>query len=193
MTHQYYGKWMAVIAVGVALGAGTLSRRTPDSTPQVTHDKPEPHYDQQFARLEQEVTALTQAVERSNAPDVRPQPACATTQTDTDNARQSLAKIIREELRQALAQCTPEGQKERAEEIANAQLRDSPENHAAYQSVSAVVRAAVAAKRWTDEDAQDFRATLGRLTKEQHQELMELLLPAINRGEVTVETSGSLF
>ena len=195
MTRQVNGKWRAAIAVGVgiALGAGTLSWLTPASSPQGTHENPAPRYDQQFARLEQEVTALTHAVAQSTASGVPPQPTCVTTQTDPTTTRQALAQLIREELRQALAQWTPESQQQRAEEIANAQLRDTPENRAAYQSASAVVRGAVAAKRWTDEDAQDFRATLGQLTKEQHQELMELLLPAINHGEVKVETSGSLF
>src|SRR5215467_1928495 len=144
MTQQYHGKWMTVIAVGVgtALGAGTLSWLTPAPTPIVTHENMELRYDQQFARLEQAMTALTHAVERSTSPGVRPQSTCGTTQSDTDTVRQSLAKLIREELRQALAQWTPESPQQRAEELANAQLRDTPENRAAYQSASAVVRAA---------------------------------------------------
>ena len=81
----------------------------------------------------------------------------------------------------------------RAQEIANAQLRNTPENQAAYQNASSVVRTALAAKRWTDEDAHTLRETMGQLTREQHEELMELLLPAINRGELAVETVGPLF
>jgi len=193
MTRQYNSKWLTILAVGIVLGVGTLSWLTPASTPQVTHENIETRYDQQFARLEQAVTTLTNAVERSGSSGVRPQPTCAAAQADIENARQSLTKIMRDELHQALAQWTPEGQRARAETIANVQALNSPANQAAFQSASAVVRTAVAAKRWTEEDARAFREALGQLTKEQHQELMELLLPAINRGEVAVETSGSLF
>jgi len=193
VTQQYNGKCLSMMAIGVALGVGTLSWLTPAATPQVTHANTETRYDQQFARLEQAVTALTHTVEQSGSPGLRPQLTCATAQTFTEETRQSLTKVIREELRQGLAQWTPESQQARAEAIANAQLHNTPENRAAYQSASAVVHAAVSAKRWTEDDAHTLREALGQLTKEQHQELMELLLPAINRGEVAVETPGSLF
>ena len=139
------------------------------------------------------MTALTQSLERNNSPGVRLEPTCATIQSGDTVTPQALTKIMRQELQQALAEWSPEAQQARAQEIANAQLRDTPENKAAYQSASSAVRTALAAKRWTDEDAHTLRVSMGQLTREQHEELMELLLPAINRGEIKVETSGPLF
>lgn len=195
MAQQNNGKWMTVVAfsAGIALGAGTVVWMTQSSTVQTTAGNHETRYDQQFAQLKQAVTTLAQSLERNNSPGVRPEPTCATVQSGDTVTQQSLTKIIRDELRQALAQWTPDSQQARAQEIVSAQLRNSPENRAAYQSASDIVRTAVAAKRWTEEDRQTFREAMGHLTKEQHMELMELLLPAINRGEITVETAGPLF
>lgn len=72
-------------------------------------------------------------------------------------------------------------------------MLDSPENQAAYQSASDVVNTAVAAKRWTEEDKETLRAAFGLLTNDQRMELMNMLAPAINGGEIAVEVSGSLF
>ncbi|NOT58228.1 MAG: hypothetical protein HOP18_26795 [Deltaproteobacteria bacterium] len=192
MTQQKNGRWMTAMALGagIVLGAGTVAWMPHASTVPMTTGNHEPRYDQQFAQLEQAVTALTQSLERSPAPDVRPEPTCAPAQSRDTMTEQALAKIVREELRHALAQWSPESQQARAEEIANAQILNSPENQVAYQGASAVVRTAIAAKRWTDEDRQALNDALSQLTKEQYQELMELLLPAINRGEIKVETAG---
>jgi hypothetical protein len=72
-------------------------------------------------------------------------------------------------------------------------MLNSPENRAAYQSASDTVRTAVAAKRWTEEDKETFRAAFLRLTNDQRTELMQILAPAINRGDITVEVTGPLF
>jgi hypothetical protein len=178
MTQQNKGRWMTALALsgGIALGAGTVAWMPLSSTTQTTTGDHETRYDQQFAQLKQAVTALTQSVERNNSPGVHPEATCATAQSGDNVTQQALATIIREELRQALAQWTPGSQQARAQEIATAQLLNSPENRAVYQSASDVVRTAVDA--------------LGQLTKEQYLELMEILIPAINRGEIKVETAG---
>jgi len=46
---------------------------------------------------------------------------------------------------------------------------------------------------WTEEDKETFRAAFGLLTNDQRMELMNILAPAINRGEITVEVTGPLF
>ena len=180
-------------SVGIALGAGTVTWMPQAATVHTTTGDHETRYDQQFAQLKQAVTALAQSLERNNSPGVHPEPTCATVQSGDTVTQQSLTKIIRDELRQALAQWTPDSQQARAQEIVSAQLRNSPENRAAYQSASDIVHTAVAAKRWTDDDRQTFREAMGHLTKEQHLELMEILIPAINCGEIKVETAGPLF
>ena len=92
-----------------------------------------------------------------------------------------------------MAAASPEAQRAREEAIAEAQVLNSPENRAAYQSASDVVQAAVAAKRWTEEDKENFRPAFGLLTNSQRMELLNILAPAINGGEVRVEASGPLF
>ena len=93
----------------------------------------------------------------------------------------------------AVAQESPEAQRAKEEAIAEAQILNSPENRAAYQSASSVVTTAVAAKRWTEEDKETFRSAFGQLTNNQRMELMNILAPAINNGEVKVEVHGPLF
>ena len=52
------------------------------------------------------------------------------------------------------------------------------------------MQTAVAAKRWTEEDKETFSAVFGVLTNTQHMDLMNILAPAINSGEITVEVTG---
>jgi hypothetical protein len=47
--------------------------------------------------------------------------------------------------------------------------------------------------RWTEEGKEAFRAVFGQLTNNQRIELMNILAPAINNGEVKVEVTGPLF
>jgi hypothetical protein len=144
-------------------------------------------------KLEQAVTALTQALQVKQTNNARPAPTQMTVQVNDEGARQALARLIRDEVRQAVADASPEAQRAREEALAEAELLASPENRAAFQSASDVVQAAVAAKRWTEEDKEDFRAAFGQLTNTQLMELMNVLAPAINNGEVKVEVTGPLF
>jgi hypothetical protein len=93
-----------------------------------------------------------------------------------------LARVIREQIRLGMAEASPK-----------AQILNSPENLTAYQSASSVVTTAVAAKRWTEDDKENFRAAFGQLTNTQRMELMNVLAPAINNGDVKVEVHGPLF
>ena len=96
-------------------------------------------------------------------------------------------------MHQAVAEASPEAQRAREEAIAEAQVLNTPENREAYQSASDVVRTAIAIKRWTAEAKGTFRSAFGLLTNNQRMELMNMLAPAINRGEITVEVTGPLF
>ena len=101
--------------------------------------------------------------------------------------------INREEVRNAVAQESPGAQRAKEEAIAEAKILNSPENRVAYQSASSVVQTAVAAKRWTEEDKENFRGAFGALTNMQRMELMNALIPAINNGDIKVEVHGPLF
>jgi hypothetical protein len=194
MTKQKNGVWSAIVtlSVGVILGVGGSSWMTNPSTIQETKSHEETRHDRQLAQLEKAVTDLTHSLQSNNVKGSLSE-TCAASQSHADVLQQSVAQIVHEELRQALANGSPESQRARAEEIAIAQALTSPENRTAYQSVSDVVHAVLGAGRLTDNDAQALRDAFVELTNEQKMEVMRTLVPAINQGTIVVETSGPLF
>jgi sRNA-binding carbon storage regulator CsrA len=195
MAAQNKGRWQTIVTVsmGLLLGVGVFTWIThlpPTSEQPASTDS---HYDQRLIKLEQAVMALTQAVQSNQTKAARPEPTQVTAPASSAVSRQELAQVIREEVRNAVAQESPEAQRAKEEAIAEAKVLNSPENKAAYQSASSVVNTAVAAKRWTEEDKETFRAAFGLLTNTQRMELMNILAPAINNGEVKVEVMGPLF
>ncbi len=181
------------VSMGLLLGVGAFTwmvQQQPVQEPQAQTNSPD---DQRLAKLEQAVIALTQAVQTNQTKAMRPEPTKATAPTNSEVSRQDLAQIIREEVRNAVVQEGPEAQRAKEEAIAEAKILNSPENKAAYQNASSVVQTAVAAKRWTEEDKETFRAAFGQLTNDQRMELMNVLAPAINNGHVKVEVMGPLF
>ena len=194
MTGQDKGFWSAIITLSIGIifvGAAVwLTLYPPLPELQANADS---QRDQRLVKLEQAVTALTQAVQSNQTNNAVPEPTRVTAPANTDVSRQDLAQIIRDEVRQAVAQESPEAQRAREEALAEAKILNSPENHAAYQSASSVVTTAVAAKRWTEEDKETFRSAFGQLTNDQRMDLMNTLAPAINRGEIKVEVTGPLF
>jgi hypothetical protein len=184
---------VVMLSMGLLVGVGAavwVTQPTPLPEPQTHVD---PQHDQRLVKLEQAVMALTQAVQSNQTKTVRPEPSQVVAPANGEVSRQTLAQVIREEVRHAVADASPEAQRAREEALAEAQILNSPENREAYQSASGVVTAAVAAKRWTEEDKETFRAAFGALTNNQRMELMNVLAPAINNGEVTVEVRGPLF
>ena len=195
MTKQNTGFWTTIVALsmGLLVGVGAAGWLTPPQPLPETQVHADSQHDHRLGKLEQAVTALTQALNGKQTNNVRPAPTQVTVQASDEGSRQALAQLIRDEVRRAVADASPEAQRAREEAIAEAEILNSPENRAAYQSASDVVQAAVAAKRWTEEDKEDFRAAFGLLTNDQRMELMNLLAPAINDGEVKVEVTGPLF
>jgi hypothetical protein len=195
MTAQDKRLWTTIVTVslGLLVGVGAAVWMTQRSPLPDTQPNADSQQDQRLVKLEHAVAALTQALQVSQTQPASSEPTRVAVQMNDDTSRQALARIIREEVRQAVANASPEAQRTREEALAEAQVLSSPENHAAYQSASDVVRTAVAAKRWTEEDKEDFRAAFGQLTNTQRVELMNILAPAINSGAVNVEVTGSLF
>ena len=195
MAMQNKGLWTTIVTVsiGLILGVGVftwMTQQPPVLEQQVQTDSSD---EQRLAKLEQAVMALTQAVRVKQTQDARTEPTQMATPENPEVSRQDLVQIIREEVRNAVAQESPEAQRAREEAIAEAKVLNTPENKSAYQSASSVVQTAVAAKRWTEEDKETFRAAFGLLTNNQRMELMNILAPAINNGEVKVEVIGPLF
>lgn len=107
--------------------------------------------------------------------------------------RQEVNRLLREELREVLAavgtgETREPGERAQAEETVQTQ-----ENQEAFDSAYDIVENALAVGRWTDDDGHNFRHALASLTSKQSQELLAFLLPAVNRGEIKVETVGPLF
>jgi hypothetical protein len=195
MTAQNKGFWSTVVMVsfGLLVGVGAMVWLTPHPPLPAPHVNADSQHDQRLMKLEQAVTALTQALQVSQTETASPEPTRVAAPANTDMSRQDLAQLIRDEVRHAVAEASPENQREREEAIVNAQILNSPENRVAYQSASDVVHTAVAAKRWTEDDKETFRAAFGALTNDQRMELMNILAPAINNGDVKVEVMGPLF
>jgi hypothetical protein len=51
----------------------------------------------------------------------------------------------------------------------------------------------ITVNRRTEEDKETFRVAFGSLTNDQRMELVNVLAPAINGGEIQVEVTGPLF
>lgn len=195
MTEQNKGLWRTIlmVSIGLLLGVGitywiTQGSQLPDALAAATSQQ-----NQRLTQLEQAVTALTQALHVSQMKSVSSEPANVTAPVNDGASHQDLAQLIRNELRQALANQSPEAQRAREAAIATAEILNTPENKAAYQSATSVVHTAVAAKRWTEEDKENFRAAFVQLTDDQRAELMKVLAPAVNNGEVEIEVNGPLF
>lgn len=69
----------------------------------------------------------------------------------------------------------------------------SVESRVAQQTADAVVTRALSAHVWGKEDVAEMRGVLPQLDPQQTQAMMSRLLPAINRGEVKLQTDGPLF
>ena len=194
MTTQHKGLWTIVtVSIGILIGIGATVWMTPPPLMPETYAQVDSRNDQQLVKIEQALSALTQELHTQQTRDPRPEPTRVAVQINDDAARQALAQIVRDEVRRAVADASPEAQRVKEEAIAEAKILNSPGNREAYQTASSVVQTAVGAKRWTEEDKENFHAAFGTLTNNQRMELMNTLLPAINNGDIKVEVLGPLF
>jgi hypothetical protein len=195
MTTQHKKLWttLVTLSIGILVGVGVTMWMTPPPPLPDTHAHTDTQHDELLVKFERAATTLTQALQVKRTDNTCPEPTQVALPTDAEKSFQALTKLIRDEVRQAVADMSPENQRAREEAIAEAQILNSPENRVAYQSASSVVTTAVAVKRWTEDDKETLNSALGLLTNNQRMELMSKLLPAVNNGEVTVEVNGPLF
>jgi hypothetical protein len=104
--------------------------------------------------------------------------------------RTAIRAMLREELTAALA---PRAAPEAADAPTDEPPAPTPDNDAAAARGRALVDAARRARRWTQDDATGLRAQLRAMTEEQRDEVLTALLPAINRGDVTMAFRGRPF
>jgi hypothetical protein len=110
------------------------------------------------------------------------------TGTNARLSAESLVAALRDELRRQMPVET-EVEPRADDSTAEAQ----PENRLALAEAERTIENARSAGRWTDEDAGALRRSFASLSGRQSAALLERLIPAINRGEIDVETSGPPF
>lgn len=195
MTTPHKTLWTTLVAlsIGILVGVGVMMVMfTSPSIPE-PHIRADSQHDNRLAKIEEAMTALTQALQTKPTNNACPEPTRVALPGNAEELFQALARLIRDEIRQAAADLSPENQRAREEAMAEAEILNSPENHVAYQTASSVVTTAMAAKRWTEDDREAFTSAVGLLTSNQRMELMARLIPAVNSGEVKVEVNGPLF
>src|SRR3712207_5088158 len=128
MSPQHKEPWrmIATVSLGLILGVGAFTWMTYLSPQPERQPSIDSHSDQRVAKLEQAVMALTQAVQSSQTKTTRPEPTRVTAPANSEVSHSGLAQVIREEVRQAMVQESPEAQRAREEAIAEAKILNSP-------------------------------------------------------------------
>src|SRR5262245_41340407 len=112
MTGQNTRLWttMVTVSMGLLVSGGARVWLTPAPPLPATQAQADSQHDHRLAQLEHAVTALTQALQVKPANTASPEPTCVTVQAADERSRQALAQVIRAEVRQAVADASPEAQ-----------------------------------------------------------------------------------
>lgn len=133
---------------------------------------------------------LESVLEAARAPPFQMRQASAPPTGSTVDAawlRAELAQVLREELGNRALQ-EPEDSKKRP-----SPPEATPQNLAAFQEGSKVIDNAIAARRWTEEDATLLRKALGTMTPAQQDEVIQRLVITLNTNTLEVRTIGAPF
>ncbi|NVJ27048.1 MULTISPECIES: hypothetical protein [Myxococcus] len=135
--------------------------------------------------------ALLQSVlEATRAPSLQMRHASAPPTGSTVDAawlRAELAQVLREELGNR-APTEPEDAQKKPPAP-----EPTPQNLAAFQEGTRVIDKAIAARRWTEEDASSLRKELGAMTPAQRDEVIQRLVVTLNTNTLEVRTMGAPF
>jgi len=193
MTKQKYSVWVAVATCGVGLLLGFSLRGGlwgSSATDEIgKYVRSLQQHAEQLAKIEQTLATLTQAAQGAASASFVSDRRQTTTASASGMLRQEIAQILRDELR-SLHVAGNDGNSSSAEESSATEILNTPENIEAYTQAHEVVRVALSTRRWTDEDVEALWQTFAFLTNEQQKEMLQTLIPAMNRGEIAVETSG---
>jgi TolA-binding protein len=187
---------IAVLAFGMGslLTAGMWSGETQPDSPGASARRessaPFQALQRQLNRLEQTLTLVANSGQRITSQGLSLAEAQATTPIDEAELRQTISRVVREELQKGLAAVGALSPETDAAALAAAELLNSPENQRAYRAARDVVQVALADGNWTDDDVQDLRSAFAHLTTDQQQEVLQILIPAVNNGQLMMETTG---
>lgn len=177
---------LAAACLAAGLASGLLLRPASSdemATPAAT-TTPAADLATRLDRLEEELEALHATVFMATSG------GAGSRSVDGGASIDQIVAALRRELDRSARTTPPSEEEARAEQAA---IEAKPENAPAQARAERVVSQALAARRWTMEDAQVLRESLGRLSPQQAGALLERLFPAVNRGEIEVETPGPLF
>ncbi len=81
-----------------------------------------------------------------------------------------------------------------ADEPAAAEARDpDPQQRERIAAARAIVDGALAQRTWTEAESARMKQVFFQLDREQQIELLDRLVPAVNRGDIKVDVAGPLF
>lgn len=102
--------------------------------------------------------------------------------------------VLREAVRLALAEASARPAAKYGADAAPAKNpMGSAESQSALQTAEGLVTRALSAHVWTADNVTEIREVLPQLNEQQAQTVLSRLIPAVNRGEVKVQTNGPLF
>lgn len=105
--------------------------------------------------------------------------------------RADIRRILREEIQFARL---PEAVQSQVDPAPAAPMAaESGEAHAAAEQGRRIIDGALAARRWSDRDVLAIRQILPKLASDDRDALLRELLPAINSGRVSLESTGAIF
>ncbi len=174
---------LATLLVGVALGVGASRLREPPTADAGSVSA----LLAQGARLEARLARLEARLSEPGA-------APAATGSSTQPAQPSFTReMLREELSRLLEERAQAARPTEGEPAPAAPAALTPGNVTAMEKGQRVLNAALAARRWRDEDALEFRKWLGEMSPEQREQAMLQVVQAINSGQLAVESQHGLF
>ncbi|NVI98488.1 hypothetical protein HV824_10170 [Myxococcus sp. AM009] len=101
--------------------------------------------------------------------------------------------LLRAELALALREALPPSHASARADAAEAPEEASPQSLSAVQEIHRLIDAAIRARRWTVEDAQAFRESLGIMPPAHRNDAIRRLITTINSQALEVQTEGAPF
>ena len=150
----------------------------------------------QLTAIEQTLKTVSQTLQKSRKNEGQQAHRRTATTLDEQDLRHMIARVIENELGNGLRNVFEEFGVQNGNTLgagqAETDILNTPENINAYREAQDLVSFAINEGVWTDEDVHELRSALPHLTTEQRTEVLQTIIPAINAGEIVVESSGPL-